>query len=63
MRQDGADNLRFVAKFFREKRPNRPINQARRQGFLFIWPTFTFEKSARNFARRKGFFLVVNGQL
>ena len=62
MRQDGGNHLDFIAEAFGEKRADRAVNQARRQGFEFGRPAFTLEEAARDLAGGEGLFLVMHGQ-
>ena len=60
--QHGADDLRLVDEARRKKRPHRPIDQPRHQGFLFGRPAFALEEAARDLAGGKGLFLIIDGQ-
>jgi hypothetical protein len=61
-RHDGADDLDFVLEPFREQRTNRAIDQTTRQRFFLGRTAFTTEETARDLARRVGFFLVIHRQ-
>ena len=61
-REHQRDNLRFVAPAGREQRPNRPVDAAAGQHFLFSRLAFALEESPRDAPRRVGVFLVVDRQ-
>ena len=61
-REHQRDDLRFVAPAGREQRPDRPIDDAARQHFLFGRLAFAFEEAAGNAARGVGVFAVVDRQ-
>ena len=60
--EDGCDDLRLVLEARREERADRPVDQARGQGFLLGRAPFALEIAARDLARGEGLFLVVHGQ-
>ncbi len=62
VRQHGDDHLRFVAPAVDEQRPDRAVDQAGNQRFLFGRPAFALEIAAGNAARGVGLFLVVDGE-
>jgi len=62
VRQDSQDDLGFVLVSIGEQRTDRPVDQARRQGFVFRRAAFAFEKAAGDLAGGIGFFLVVDRQ-
>ena len=61
-----GENLRdavdLVVEAFGKQRPQRPVDQAGNQSFLFGGPAFALEKAAGNAPGREIFFLVVDGQ-
>ena len=61
-RHDRCDDLHLVFKTFRKQRPDRTVDQAGGQGFLFAGSPLAFEKPARDLTGRVGFFLVVDRQ-
>ncbi len=61
-RHHGGDHLHFVVEAFGEQRTDRPVDQARRQRFLFRGAPFALEEPARDLARGVGLFLIVDGQ-
>ena len=61
-RHHRRDDLHFVVEAIGKQRPDRTVDQARRQRFLFRRPAFTLEEAAGDLARGVGLFLVVDGQ-
>ena len=61
-RQHVHDDLHFVVEAFRKQRPQRPVDQARRQRFELARPAFALEEAARDLAGGIGLFDVVDGQ-
>ena len=61
-RQHERDDLRLVAPAGREERPDRPVDDAARQDFLFGRLAFALEEAAGNAPRRVGVFAVVDRQ-
>ncbi len=62
-REHGGDHLRLAAVLFGKERPERPVDQARGQGFLFAGAAdFAPEIVARDAARRVDLFLVFDLQ-
>ena len=61
-REYRCNNLHFVDESFWKQGADRPVNQARSQGFLFTGSPFTLEKPAGYPTRCVSFFLVVDGQ-
>ena len=59
-RHHRGDNLRFVIIKIRKQRAQGAIDQAASQNFFFAWAAFAAEKSAGDFARGIGFFLIIN---
>jgi len=59
---DGADDLHFVHEAFREQRADRPVDQARSQGFLLGRTAFALEEATGDLAGGVGLLLVVHGQ-
>ncbi len=62
VRQHGDDDLRVVAVAFREKRADRPVDQAGNQRFLLRGAPFALEIAARDAPGGEGLFLVVDGE-
>src|SRR3984957_14900679 len=60
MREHGADYLRLVEKARREKRADRPVDEARGQRLLLRGATLALEEAARDLARGEGLLLVVH---
>ena len=56
------DDLHFVVEALGEERPDRPVDQPRRQRLLFRRAPFTLEEAAGNLARGVRLLLVVDGQ-
>ena len=61
-RHHRRDDLHFVVEAVRKKRPNRPVDQARGQCFLFGWSAFAFEEAAGDAAGGVSLLLIVDGQ-
>ena len=61
-RHDGRDDLHFVVEAVREQRPDRAIDEAGGQRFLFRRAPFALEEAAGDLAGGVGLFLVVDGQ-
>ncbi len=61
-RQHVDDDLDFVVEAFREQRPQRPVDQARRQRLELARAPFTLEEAARDLAGGVGLLDVVDGQ-
>ena len=62
MAENRADNLGFTVVIVMKQGPDRPVDKARSQRFLFTGTAFALEKSAWNLARRIGFFYIVDGK-
>ncbi len=62
MLNDGQNNLCVVLVAINEKRTDRTIDQARNEGFVFTWTTFTLEEATWDFTSCVGLFLIVDGQ-
>ena len=56
------NDLDFVAEIVREQRPDRPVDQARGQGFAFSGASFALEEAARNAAAGVEPLLVIDGE-
>ena len=61
-RQHERDHLRLVRPAGREERPDRPIDHAAGQRFLFGGLAFALEEAAGNASRGVGVFAVVDGE-
>ena len=61
-REHQGDNLRLVLPAGGEERPNRPIDHAARQHFLFRRLAFALEEPAGDATRCVGVFLVIDRQ-
>jgi hypothetical protein len=61
-RQHERDHLRLVVPAGGEQRPNRPVDHAARQRFLFGGLAFALEEAAGNAAGGIGVFAVVDGE-
>ena len=57
-----ADNENFIVEAFGEERPNRAIDQAAGQRFLFGGAALALEEAARDTPGGREFFLIVDGQ-
>ena len=62
MRQHGTDHLRLAFEGGWEQRPDRTVDQAADQRFIFGRPAFALEEAARDLAGGKRLFLVINRQ-
>ena len=62
MGQYRADDLGFILETLGEQRPDRPIDEARGQGFLFAGTPFALEKAARDLTRGEGLLLIIYGE-
>ena len=62
MGQDGGDHLDLVLEALDEQRPDRTVDQARRQGFLLARRGFAAGEGAGDLARGIVLLLVVHGQ-
>ena len=62
VRQRRDDDLGVAAPAVGEQRPDRSIDQPRRQRFFLGRPAFTLEIAARNPAGSVIFFLIIDGQ-
>ena len=51
----------FTRKPFREDRAHGAVNNTGRKRFFFAGFAFTFEKTARDFARSIGSFFIIDG--
>src|SRR5690606_17008452 len=60
--QDGADDLRLVPEALGKQRPDRPVDEARRQRLLLARPRLALEEAARDLPGSEGLFLVVHRQ-
>jgi hypothetical protein len=60
MAQHGGDDEDLVLEALDEQRPDRPVDQARGQRFLFGRTAFALEEAARDLAGGVGAFLVVD---
>ncbi len=61
-RHHRRDYLYFVVEAVGKQRPDRPVDQARGQRFLFGRSAFTLEEATRDAAGGIGLFLIVDGQ-
>ena len=61
-RQHRRDHLDVALKAVREQRPDRPIDEPRRQRLLLARAPFALEEAARDAARGIGLLLVVDGE-
>ncbi len=61
-RQNKRDDLRLEAPAGWEQRPDRPVDAAAREHFLFRRLAFAFEEAAGDPSRRVGVFTIVHGQ-
>ena len=61
-RQDRRNKLGLTGKALGEERPDGPVDNPRGEDFPLCRTPFPLEKSAGNFSRGIGAFLVVDGQ-
>src|SRR5690606_19268679 len=61
-REHSGDDLRLVLEAVDEERPNRTVDEAGGQRFLFGGTAFPFEVAAGDLPCRVGSFLIVHGQ-
>ena len=62
MAQNRADDLGLVLVALGEQGTDRPVDQARSQGFLLARTALALEKAAGNLAGGEGLLLIVNGK-
>ena len=61
-REHQGDDLRLAGPALREERPDRSVDQARRQGLLLVRAALAFEEAARDLAGGIGVLAVIDGQ-
>jgi hypothetical protein len=61
-REHGRDDLRVLLVAFREERPERPIDDARRENLVLTKAPFALEEAPGDLAGGIGLFLVFTGQ-
>ncbi len=61
-RHDRRDDLDIVVEAVREQRPQRPVDEARRQRLLLRRAPLALEEAAGDLACGVGLFLVIDGQ-
>ena len=60
--EDGGDDLCVATEVIREQRSDRPVDQARGQGFTVRQAPFALEIAAGNSSGREGLFLIVDSE-